>query len=346
MKIWSTSSPIAATNENMENERKTHEHHQAEKKQNGYMLPASILVSSIVLAGAWIYTSGLQYEKADPELKARTAASKLEEKIIPSSGVMLPVRWNDMGKRMVESGVIDYRKMNEVYASRGGMSAEMKALLEKDDNGQLVITRENSGELLNLFWALGLGNKNTILEKGPMQNPQYGGAGRFASTGEWTIASGDAMNHYSAHQFINLTPEQQALVDKVSRNIYRPCCGNSVYFPDCNHGMAMLGLLELMASQGATENQMYNIALSVNSYWFPDTYMTIAKYLQGKGLEWETVNPKSVLGANFSGSRGYAQIQSLVAPEPSSQSQGGCGVDTGEPARAVQQQRQQGGCDL
>ena len=58
------------------------------------------------------------------------------------------------------------------------------------------------------------------------------------------------MNHYSMHRFIVLTPEQQALVEKVSKGIYRPCCGNSVYFPDCNHGMAMLGLLELMASQG------------------------------------------------------------------------------------------------
>src|SRR3989344_4318375 len=106
--------------------------------------------------------------------------------------------------------------------------------------GKLEITRENAELLLNLFWALGLASKNEILEKGEMANPKYGGAGNFASTGGWTIVKGNAMDHYSSHKFFNLTPEQQALVDKVSRGIYRPCCGNSTHFPDCNHGMAML----------------------------------------------------------------------------------------------------------
>src|SRR3989344_4220246 len=59
--------------------------------------------------------------------------------------------------------------------------------------GKLEITRENAGLLLNLFWALGLANKNEILEKGEMANPKYGGVGNFASTGGWTIAQGNAM---------------------------------------------------------------------------------------------------------------------------------------------------------
>ena len=70
---------------------------------------------------------------------------------------------------------------------------------------------------LNLLWALGLGNKNEILDNGPMTDKKYGGAGRFASTGGWTLAQGDAMNHYSMHRFIGLTLEQQALVEKVSK---------------------------------------------------------------------------------------------------------------------------------
>lgn len=31
------------------------------------------------------------------------------------------------------------------------------------------------------------------------------------------------------------------------------CCGNSTYFPDCNHGAAMLGFIELAVSQGLVE---------------------------------------------------------------------------------------------
>ena len=46
----------------------------------------------------------------------------------------------------------------------------------------------------------------------------------------------------------------------------------------------MLGLLELMASQGLSEEEMYKYALIVNSYWFPDTYLAIAKYFEKEAL--------------------------------------------------------------
>ncbi len=339
----------------MHNESSKTEHEQSkhEKSRKDCTLSASILMSAIVLAGAWIYTSGAKYgqggkAQVKPQTKTQTAASAFQEKIIPSKGAELPIKWGDIGMRMVENGTIDIQKLSQVYANRGGMEAGMKELLQKPDNGSLTMTAQNSGELLNLLWAFGLANKNPILENGPMQDPRYGGAGRFASTGGWTVAVGDAMNHYSAHQMVILAAEQQALVERVAKNIYRPCCGNSVYFPDCNHGMAMLGLLELMASQGATEDQMYKTALAVNSYWFPDTYFTIARYMQNNGIDWNSVSPKSILGTMYSSNQGYQKIQSLVAPEPSSgQSQGGCGVDAGRPVQqSTQQPQQQSGCGV
>ncbi|MEK7615967.1 MAG: hypothetical protein AAB420_02045 [Patescibacteria group bacterium] len=118
---------------------------------------------------------------------------------------------------------------------------------------------------LNMFWAFGLANKNEILETGPMMEntPNY------ASTGGWTIAVGDPMDHYSMHPLITLTPEQQELVKKTSKNVFRPCCSNPAYFPDCNHGMAMLGILELLASQGKSEKELYATAKAVNNIWFP-----------------------------------------------------------------------------
>ncbi|HKK02151.1 MAG TPA: hypothetical protein VJ955_08290, partial [Desulfuromonadales bacterium] len=85
-------------------------------------------------------------------------------------------------------------------------------------------------------------------------------------------------------------------------------CGNSTYFPDCNHGMAMLGLLELMASQGASESQLYHAALSVNSYWFPETYMTLARYFQKAGIGWDRIDAKMVLGVDYSSIEGYRTI--------------------------------------
>lgn len=245
--------------------------------------------------------------------------------VLPSAGVTLPVKWGDLGKQMVDAGVIDAAKFEAVYTQRGGLDATGKDLLYGTNNGALVINAQNSGVLLNLLWALGLGNKNEILEKGPMTDKQYGGADRFASTGGWTLAKGNVMNHYSMHAFMTLTPDQQTLVERVAKNIYRPCCGNSTHFPDCNHGMAMLGLLELMAAQGATEQQMYTTALAVNAYWFPDTYTAIAKYFAKRGVAWAQIDPKEALSSTYSSAQGYRQILSEVESS-TSKGGGGCGV--------------------
>ena len=90
--------------------------------------------------------------------------------------------------------------------------------------------------------------------------------------------------------------------------------------------MAMLGLLELMASQEVSEQNMWKTALAVNSYWFPDTYLTIATYMKNKGVDWKDVNPQEILGVNYSSASGYAQIASRVIAPNSSPNGSGCGV--------------------
>jgi len=259
--------------------------------------------------GALIYTSpGYKNQAAGNE----NSADAFNEKVLSSEGVILPVAWGDLGAKLVNSGVIDADKMSAMYEQREGFTKEYRDLLLGQDGGKLKITPENSGYLLNLFWALGLASKNPILDSGEMTDPKYGGPENFASTAGWTLAKGDPMAHYSRHRFFDLTNEQQELVDKMSKQIYRPCCGNSTHFPDCNHGMAMLGLLELMASQGLSEEEMWKAALAVNSYWFPDTYLTIAEYMQNKGTDWKNVLPREVLGVNYSSAEGYAKILSQV----------------------------------
>lgn len=247
--------------------------------------------------------------------------------VLPMEGVVLPIQWNDLGKRMIEVGVIDKDKFEALYVAQGGLREEEKKLLYGENNEELIINEENSRFLLNLLWAFGLSNKNIILEEGPMQDAKYGGdASRFASTGGWSLAQGNIMDHYSKHVFIVLTPKQQKLVERVSKNIYRPCCGNSTYFPDCNHGMAMLGLLELLASQDIDEERMYEVALQVNSYWFPDTYLTIATYFDIRGVLWSNVDPKEILGSAYSGAQGYRQILEEVTPPQFKNGGGSCSV--------------------
>ena len=90
--------------------------------------------------------------------------------------------------------------------------------------------------------------------------------------------------------------------------------------------MAMLGLLELMASQGVSEKEMWETALVVNSYWFPDTYVTIATYMDNNGTDWEDVDAKEVLGANYSSGSGYANIASQVITPSDERRGNSCGV--------------------
>ncbi len=179
------------------------------------------------------------------------------------------LNWDNLGVKMVEAGVIDQDKIENLYSARGGLTKSDKKILYGTSNDNLVINSDNSAMMLNMLWAFGLANKNPILEKGPMMDPRYGGVENFASTGGWTLARGSAMDHYSMHKFVALTDREQARVEEVAKHIFRPCCKNSTYFPDCNHGMAMLGLMELMASQGATEDDMYKKASEVNALWFP-----------------------------------------------------------------------------
>ena len=310
------------------------------------LLPGSILISLSILAGAWLYRTGPRIQgesKADtPAYAEIQEVSELEEKVLPSAGVLLPVTWGNLGSRLLSVGAIDEKKLEALYAERGEFTEDFRTLLFDTSDGKLKITEENSGYLLNLFWALGLASKNPILDSGEMKDPRYGGAENFASTAGWTIAKGNPMEHFSRHKFFNLTSEQQALVEKVSKGIYRPCCGNSTHFPDCNHGMAMLGLLELMASQGVGEEEMWKAALAVNSYWFPDTYLTIAAYMKSNGTPWQNVGPQEMLGAKYSSAQGYARIASQVAAPQRQSSGSGCGVESGGAAPA----QKQSGCGI
>jgi hypothetical protein len=325
----------------MENEDKVEEEI---KKESNLPPITSIIIVIALIVGAFVYTTRLNNQGGIGNSHSAKLSAEQQKEVL-QNGVELPVKWGNLGVQMTEAGVIDKEKFENLYNQRGGLSEADKKLLESSNNGNLVINSENSGVMLNMLWALGLGNKNPILENGPMMDPKYGGAGNFASTGGWTLAQGDAMSHYSMHKFITLTPEQQALVERTAKNIYRPCCGNSTYFPDCNHGMAMLGLLELMASQGVSEADMYKAALAVNSYWFPDTYETIKVYMKNKGVEWKDVNPQEMLGANYSSGQGFAQIASQVTQPVQREGGGGCGVDAGAPI-AAPAPKQQGGCGI
>lgn len=284
------------------------------------LLVIALLISLFFINWARIKSYFPRWFKKSKESSAQSEQlnqekiAKLAQAVLPDEGIILPIEWRNLSQQLIETGVIDQVKFEDLYKERDQFDDEMKQLIENSGDSQIKITTENANVLLNLFWAFGLANKNPILENGPMTDPRNGGVQGFASTGGWNLASGNAMDHYSKHEFVILTPKQQTLVEKMAKNIYRPCCNNSTYFPDCNHGMAMLGLLELMAASGNSEESIYKVALQVNSYWFPGYYPLIAEYKQTQGVAWDKVDAKEVLGAKFSSAGGYKSIEAKVSP--------------------------------
>lgn len=274
------------------------------------ILGSILLVASIIPSSRSVMPDSLnqQSKKQDVDIAV------LEKTVIPKEGIVLPVVWKNYGEKLVTAGVIDATKLMSIYQANDLIDDSYYKLISDENNGNLKITQDNASYLLNLLWALGLANKNPILETGEIANPKYDGIDRFASTGGWTLSQSDPMDYYNKFEFIKLTADQQKIVDRMAQGIYRPCCNNSTHFPDCNHGMAMLGLLELMASQGMTEEAMWQTALIVNSYWFPDSYLTIANYFENQGIAWSEIDPKVVLGKEYSSGSGYQQLLKKTMP--------------------------------
>src|SRR3989344_7346731 len=187
-----------------------------EKKDNPYILPMAIVVAGIMVAGAMVYSNGNRSLQAQT---AKNSNAQNVQAILADGGSILPIDAEEkMLATLVVNGSTDPYKLSQVTE-------------------------------LNLLWAYCLANKNQVLESGPIMDPRYGGPTNMASVGGWAVTTGSVMDHYNKHTLATLTSDQQTLVEKIAKGIYRPCCNNSTHFPDCNHGMAMLGLLEYLASQ-------------------------------------------------------------------------------------------------
>jgi hypothetical protein len=240
---------------------------------------------------------------------------RLMEQVNPVAGFNLHAHYGDLGPRLIQAGAIDLDRFEEVFQQAGRpLTADQLTALLSGSDAPVVINRENGHFLLNFFWALGLANRSPLLEDGPLMSYSEGDIGRFASTGGWTLGARPATDLYSSANILELTPQQHDLVEQVASQVYRPCCDNPAAFPDCNHGMALLGLLQLLASQGASEGEMLMAAKYANSFWFPQQAMEMAAFFFLKqGLTYEQVAASDAVGReNFSGT-GFNDLHRWLA---------------------------------
>ncbi|MEW5985251.1 MAG: hypothetical protein AB1791_01300 [Chloroflexota bacterium] len=263
--------------------------------------------------------------------ETETTAGQTQTVSLPAS-YTLPATFGTIGPQLVATGAIDYDRFVQLYEQRGRPLTEAQlAILTTGGDTPITIDQENAHFLLNFFWALGLTNQNAVLTEGPMMQNGLEQVGRFASTGGWTLGIRPATDLYASTALVSLTPQQQERLEEVAAAVYRPCCNNPTLFPDCNHGMAMLGLLELMASQGASVNEMFTAAKYVNTFWFPQQSLELAAFFQAaQGQDFAQIEPRQFVSMNVSSSSGFQAVHQWLTDngglKPAPNGGSNCGV--------------------
>jgi hypothetical protein len=282
----------------------------------------------VAVIAIFLFGLGSGYWKWGQSKTAALNIAVLQQQISPVDGYALSLSYGELGPLLMERGVFSYEVFAAIYENSGNpLTAEQIKILKDGSEEEIVITEQNAHFLLNFFWAVGLANQNPILTTGPMMKYGEGEVGRFASTGGWSLATKPVTEIYASMNLIPLTAEQQKLVEEVAGAVYRPCCDNHTLFPDCNHGMAMLGILELMASKGATADEMFQAAKYINAYWFPDQALETAIYLQmNENTDFASADPRLVVGEKFSSGSGAGRVHQELQAQgllPQAPSQGG-----------------------
>lgn len=259
-------------------------------------------------------------------------AQAIYAQVNPPQGYTLPARYGDIGPAILEAGAIDLPAFIQLYENAGRpLTEEQLLILTRGSDQPIVISSENAYFLLNFFWAFGLTNANPILTEGPITQYGEGEIGRFASTGGWTLGTKSPVELFASAPLVTLTAEQQARLEEVAAGAYRPCCNNPTIFPDCNHGMALLGMLELMAAQDASVDEMFAAAKYINAFWFPQQAFETALYLKAaQNVDFPDADPRLVVGRGMFSASGFQTVhQSLQASGLLQQSPGqgsGCGT--------------------
>lgn len=295
-----------------------------------WMVIVIVLNSTMVMGTIQYYLLRQQLQKNLQALAKTTQSPEelvkiLKQQVLPQTGYTTPLKWKDLGKKLVEAGAIDKAKFEASLGEDADGKAAMR-YMDGSSEDNISISEKNSHFVVNFFWALGLANKSKVLDEGPMKTGNTPTA-NFASTAGWTLGAKKPMELYSSEEIIPLNSFQQDLVKKIAENVYRACCGNSTAFPDCNHGMAALGYIEWAVYNGLPESQIYKDLLAFNSFWFPQNYVDMAVYFDKQNIKWKDVNPQLALSKEYSSSQGVARIRQSVQSVPGIQNQGGgCGT--------------------
>jgi hypothetical protein len=249
--------------------------------------------------------------------------------VLPKDGFRSRIALKSSILKLVEYGVIDRGKFLAIFGKPGPDPAEFARVLTDPSDVPILLTTANASRYVDLLWPIGLANYMAANAKSPL----YGSPVKYASNEGWTLGREESgMGYFDKFPIVQLTLAQERRVVRIAKATYRPCCDNSTFFQDCNHGSALLGLLQLGASQGLAERELYREALAFNAFWFPDNVQTALLFQVAKKTRWADVDPKLVLSSKYSALSSWqqnvadrvAKIRGLIPPAPSDGA--GCGV--------------------
>jgi hypothetical protein len=274
----------------------------------------------------------LRYTEPGKQYVLQQKQANLTRRLLSPEGRLIPVSFQGSLGALVDAGVIDPEKLNRLYAQRNARIPDwLDTALRSTSPEPMRISPGSAPFLLNVLWALGLSNRTEFNRRSPLQGENLP---RFASTAGWVLGrEPNGAAYFNSVPAVRLTGSQDRLVLEMAEGIYRPCCDNSTFFQDCNHGSAMLGLLELGASQGAEEGALWNLALVANIHWFPDNYLKIALYFEEvEGRAFGEVDAKKVLSRGFSAASGFNTnvlmrlVEGGLLPHSRGRDSAGCSV--------------------
>ncbi|NIW37896.1 MAG: hypothetical protein GWN32_15830 [Gemmatimonadetes bacterium] len=228
---------------------------------------------------------------------------------------MLRIDLGTIGPALLTAGVIDLERLEDVYTRQGHpLAPQEREILEQGTDTTVVLDSGNARFLLDLLWGLGLANRNRLLHEGPMMEAGGGRVDRYASTGGWRYARRPLSEIYGGFAVVPLTPEQEAWVGTAAFAVYRPCCNNPTALPDCNHGMAMLGLFTLLANRGASVEEMLDAAYLASAAWFPYQTGEVSHFLSAAlGVRRAAAVRSLASGPDLFSATGYRAVQAWLS---------------------------------
>jgi len=231
--------------------------------------------------------------------------SGIVKQVYPAQGFVFPVKWNNVAKQLVDNSALNLSFVaGSLQNANEPLTNEELKILNGTSSGNITVNSSSAMFTLYVLWALGINNKNKIINTGAIMS--HGNPYQLASTGGYEPLGNLSLGNLS---IINLNASEQSMVESIASNVYRPCCDNPAMFPDCNHGAAQLGLIEIMASQGRNETQIYEALKEFNSFYYTRQYLALAIFFNTtQGKAWNQVPPSQILGYNFSSYSGSSAV--------------------------------------